>query len=90
MSRLYRSAVAVYGHRTIAVLLTGMGSDGAREMLDIKNQGGVTIAQDEKSCVVYGMPKAAMQLNAIKHVLSPEEIVKMLNRLSAEMERTTL
>ncbi len=90
VARLYRSAGAVYGHRTIAVLLTGMGSDGAREMLDIKNQGGVTIAQDEKSCVVYGMPKAAMQLNAVKHVLSPEEIVKMLNLLSAEMERTTL
>jgi len=89
-SRLFHSAAALYGNRTIAVLLTGMGNDGAREMLDIKNQGGVTIAQDEKSCVVYGMPKASIQLNAVKHVLSPEEIVKMLNRLSGEMERTTL
>jgi len=84
VSRLFRSAAAVYGNRTIAVLLTGMGNDGAREMLDIKERGGETIAQDESSCVVYGMPKAAVQLNAVKHVLSPEEIVKMLNRVSAE------
>ncbi len=84
-SSLFRSASAVYGQRTIAVLLTGMGHDGAREMLDIKNRGGVTIAQDESTCVVYGMPKAAVLLNAVKHVLSPPEIVIMLNRLSAEV-----
>ena len=83
-SRLFRSAAAVYGSRTIAVLLTGMGSDGARELLEIKDRGGVTIAQDEKSCVVYGMPKAAVQLNAVNHVLGPLEIAKMLNRLTTE------
>ncbi len=86
-ARLFRSAAAVYGNRTIAVILTGMGSDGAREMVDIRDRGGVTIAQDEQSCVVYGMPKAAAELNAVKHVLSPPEIANMLNRLSAEMER---
>ncbi len=86
-ARLFRSAAAVYGHCTIAVILTGMGNDGAREMRDIKDRGGVTIAQDEKSCVVYGMPKAAAELNAVKHVLSPPEIVNTLNRLAAEMER---
>ncbi len=88
VARLFRSAAAVYGHRTIAVLLTGMGSDGAREMLNIKDRGGVTIAQDERSCVVYGMPKAAAQLNAVKHVLSPPEIVNTLNRLAAETKST--
>jgi two-component system chemotaxis response regulator CheB len=84
VSRLFYSASAVYGPRAIAVLLTGMGSDGAREMLNIKDRGGVTIAQDEGSCVVYGMPKVAVQLNAVKHVLSPAEIVNTLNGLSAK------
>jgi two-component system chemotaxis response regulator CheB len=84
VSRLFGSVSAVYGPRTIAVLLTGMGSDGAREMLDIRDRGGVTIAQNEGSCVVYGMPKVAVQLNAVKHVLSPAEIVNMLNGLSAK------
>ena len=84
VSSLFRSASAVYGQRTIAVLLTGMGTDGAREMLDIKDRGGMTIVQDEKSCVVHGMPKAAVQLNAVRHVLSPAEIANTLNRLSAE------
>lgn len=84
VSRLFSTASAVYGSRTIAVLLTGMGSDGAREMLDIKERGGMTIAQDEGSCVVYGMPKVAVQMSAVKLVLSPAEIANALNRLSAK------
>ena len=56
------------------VLLTGMGRDGAKGLLRLRNSGAHTIAQDEKSCAVYGMPKAAAQLNAATQILSIEEI----------------
>ena len=56
------------------ILLTGMGPDGAEGMSLLRSRGWHTIAQDEKSCVVYGMPKAAVQLNAAVEVLPPEAI----------------
>ena len=57
-----------------AVLLTGMGRDGSRGLLQLRREGWRTIAQDEKTCVVYGMPKAAAQLNAAEKILPLEEI----------------
>lgn len=60
--------------RSTAVLLTGMGSDGARGLLAIKDAGGYTIAQDEASSVVYGMPRAAMELGAAQEVLGLADI----------------
>ena len=53
------------GKNVLGILLTGMGKDGAQGMLDIRNQGGYTFAQDEASCVVYGMPKEAVSLGAV-------------------------
>ena len=58
----------------VGVLLTGMGRDGAEGLLRLRNKGAHTIAQDEASCAVYGMPKAAAQLNAATQILSLEEI----------------
>jgi two-component system, chemotaxis family, protein-glutamate methylesterase/glutaminase len=49
--------------------MTGMGDDGARGMLEMKEQGAYTIAQDESSCVVFGMPKEAIKLNAVDKVV---------------------
>lgn len=60
--------------KAIGVILTGMGKDGAQGMLKMKQQGAVTIAQDEQSCVVYGMPRAAVECGAAMHV-------KPLNKL---------
>jgi chemotaxis response regulator CheB len=61
-----------------AVLLTGMGKDGAQGMLDLKNQGAHTIVQNEKSCAVFGMPKAALDIDAAVDVLAVEGIPKVL------------
>jgi two-component system chemotaxis response regulator CheB len=58
--------------------MTGMGDDGAKGMLEIREAGGYTIAQDEASCVVFGMPKEAIKLDAVKKVVS-------LNSLSSSL-----
>lgn len=62
---LFRSAAAAAGAHTLAVLLTGMGVDGARGMQKIKQAGGQTLAEHEDSCVVYGMPRAAVELGVV-------------------------
>ena len=68
------SASEVFGTNTIGVLLTGMGHDGAFGMKTIKKRGGKTIAQDKTTSVVYGMPKAAVELNAVDQLLPIEKI----------------
>lgn len=74
VNRLFESAANVYGSKTIAVLLSGMGRDGAEMMKKLRNEGAYTYAQDEKSCLVYGMPKEAYNLGAVVKMLSPAEI----------------
>ena len=71
---LFNSAAACAGDQAMAVLLTGMGSDGANGMKKLKAAGATTIAQDEKSCVVYGMPHAAVEMGVVDHVLSLNQI----------------
>jgi two-component system chemotaxis response regulator CheB len=75
---LFDSVAGCYGSSAIAVLLTGMGSDGAAGMQAIARAGGVTIAQDEASCVVFGMPKQAIDLGAARYILPPLEIGRTL------------
>jgi two-component system chemotaxis response regulator CheB len=71
---LFRSAARYAGSNAVAVIMTGMGDDGARGMLEIKEAGGYTIAQDESSCVVFGMPKEAIKLGAVNKVVPLERI----------------
>lgn len=74
----FNSVAKCYGAANIAVLLTGMGRDGADGMLAIAQAGGITIAQNEASCVVFGMPKEAIALGAAKHILPVNQIASML------------
>jgi two-component system chemotaxis response regulator CheB len=77
----FSSLARRYGDATVGVLLTGMGQDGAQGMLDIARAGGVTIAQDEESSVVFGMPRRAIELGAARHVLPLEQIGPALCKL---------
>jgi len=76
------SAAGLYGARSMGVLLTGMGKDGAKGMAAIRERGGPTIAEDESTCVIFGMPKAAIETGAAQKVLPlgeiAGEIVKMV------------
>ena len=71
---LFRSAARYAGQNAVGVILTGMGDDGARGMLEMKQAGAVTIAQDEATCVVFGMPKEAIRLGAVHKVLPLEAV----------------
>ena len=82
VSCLFRSVLDVYGDAAIGILLTGMGRDGAVELKEMKDAGCVTVVQDRDSSVVYGMPGAAMELDAVRHVLSPDGIVEFLDALA--------
>ena len=82
VAHLFRSLAAVAGPDTAAVLLTGMGKDGAAEMKTLRERGALTIAQDAGSCVVYGMPAEAVALGAADLVLPPREIAAALTRRS--------
>jgi two-component system chemotaxis response regulator CheB len=73
---LFRSVARYAGKNVVAVILTGMGDDGAKGMLEIKEAGAYTVAQDEATCVVYGMPKEAVKLGGVDKVLPLQDISK--------------
>jgi len=84
VSHLFRSIDPELRPATAAVLLTGMGKDGAAELKQLREHGALTIAQDRASSVVYGMPGEAVRLDAAMLVLQPSEIGKLLARLPGE------
>ncbi len=71
---LFRSTARYAGQNAIGVIMTGMGDDGAKGLLEMKEAGAVTFAQDEESCVVFGMPKEAIKLGAVQKVLPLEAL----------------
>lgn len=71
---MMRSVADTYGKNALGVLLTGMGADGAKGMKEIKDRGGRTIAQDENTCIVFGMPNEAISLGAVDKVVPLERI----------------
>jgi two-component system chemotaxis response regulator CheB len=66
---LFRSAARYAGLNAVGVILTGMGDDGARGMAEMKQTGAATVAQDEATCVVFGMPKEAIKFGGVDRVL---------------------
>ncbi|MCX7747368.1 MAG: chemotaxis response regulator protein-glutamate methylesterase [Clostridia bacterium] len=75
---LFSSVARYAGANAIGVLLTGMGKDGAKGLLEMKNAGAFTIAQDEKSSVVYGMPKEAVALGGVSQILPIDRIAQSI------------
>jgi two-component system chemotaxis response regulator CheB len=77
---LFESVARTFGERAVGVVLTGMGSDGALGLKAIKQRGGLTIAQDEATSVVWGMPKAALQAGAVSKVVPLDKIPAEIRR----------
>lgn len=71
---LFRSVAKFAGTNALGVIMTGMGDDGARGLKEMHDAGASTIAQDEASCVVFGMPKEAIKLGAADQVMALEQI----------------
>ena len=74
----FKSLAEAFSTKAMAIILTGMGKDGAEGMLKVLNSGGYTIAQNKESCVVFGMPKAALEKNAVKKILSIQAIPEFI------------
>lgn len=85
VSHLFESVERVYGSQALAVLLTGMGRDGADGLLKLKGAGAITVAQDKESSVVHGMPAEAIALGAAEWVLPPARIADLLTTFAAEV-----
>ena len=75
---LFRSTARYAGRNALGVIMTGMGDDGAKGMLEMKQAGAYNIAQDEASCVVFGMPKEAIKLDAVDSILPLDKIADAL------------
>ncbi|HEY8906403.1 MAG TPA: chemotaxis protein CheB, partial [Rhodoferax sp.] len=71
---LFRSVAKCAGKNALGIIMTGMGDDGARGLKELHDTGARTLAQDEESCVVYGMPKEAVKLGAVDRVLPLDDI----------------
>ncbi|MBJ6723143.1 protein-glutamate methylesterase/protein-glutamine glutaminase [Geomesophilobacter sediminis] len=78
---LFRSAARYAGKNVVGVIMTGMGDDGARGMLEMKEAGAITIAQDEASCIVFGMPNEAIKLGGVDYVRPLDAISREVIRL---------
>lgn len=78
---LFESVAGFYGSRSVGLLLTGMGEDGARGMLAMRRMGALTVAQDSGSCVVDGMPGTARLLGAASQTLTPSEMFSLMGSL---------
>jgi len=84
----FASIASVYKARAAGVVLTGMGADGAAGLLAIREAGGMTMVQDEASCVVFGMPRAAIERGAAQRVLTPAGLIDSLKTLHRERDRS--
>ncbi len=81
---LFKSVAQEAGRNAVGVILTGMGADGAKGLLEMKKKRAYTLAQDEDTCVVFGMPKEAIKMGAVDEIVSlpnmARKIIESLNR----------
>lgn len=82
-----QSAAQVFGERVVGVLLTGMGRDGTAGLQAIRAQGGFTLAEAEESCVVFGMPKSAIEAGCVDRVVPLEGIVPAILQTGGGVRR---
>jgi two-component system chemotaxis response regulator CheB len=80
---LFNSAARVVGANAFGIMLTGMGADGAHAMKAMKDAGSFNLVQDEASCVVFGMPKEAIKLGAVDHVLPLDRVADAILQFDA-------
>ncbi len=89
---LFYSVAKCAGRNALGVILTGMGADGAKGMLAMRESGSVTLAQDEASCIVFGMPKEAIEKGAVERIVSldqmPQAILHSLERMAPAGQHT--
>lgn len=79
---MLQSLARALGSRAVGIVLTGMGDDGAEGLLELRRRGGATFAQDEASCVVYGMPREAVRKGAVVSSLTPAELGNALRKMA--------
>lgn len=84
---LFQNVDQVYGDKSIGVIMTGMGRDGVTHLKKMRDRGAFTIAQDQESCVVFGMPKIAIQENAADEILSLDGIVLRLRKIAEDFSK---
>lgn len=80
VDKLFCSVAKEYGEKVIGIVLTGMGKDGAYGISEIKDNGGVTIAQNQETSTVFGMPKVAIETGKVDYVLSVDEILEFIHK----------
>lgn len=81
---LFNSMARFYGASGMGIILTGMGDDGAEGMEAMYKTGAFTVAQDEESCIVYGMPLEAVKRKAVKQTLTPDQISQYLMNMATQ------
>jgi two-component system chemotaxis response regulator CheB len=81
VTALFQSVAQSFGPAALGAILTGMGADGASGMKALSDAGGVTLAQDESSCVVFGMPKEAIALGAVQHIVPLDQLADKIHAL---------
>ena len=81
---LFESVCREYGNRALGIIMTGMGKDGAEELANLYEAGSRTIGQDEASCIVYGMPRAAAELGAIDEQVALADMAETINRYAKD------
>ncbi len=81
---LFKSVARYAGRNAVGVIMTGMGGDGAQGLLEMRKEGAQTIAQDEASCIVFGMPKEAINLGAACHVIPLNQIARKILELAPD------